>query len=265
MRRALRVTPALMRVSFARLFAYRAEMTIWILSASLPLVMLALWNAVAKDGPVAGFGQVELARYFAAALVVRQLTGAWIAWNLNFEIRTGALSPKLLRPLHPLWHDAVWMFTALPIRLVVLLPLLVALLLWRPELWLTPDPLALALFGVSVVLAWTLSFLVQAAFGVLSFWVDQSMGLFGVWYAFWALLSGYVAPLSLFPEAWQGGIRWLPFRAMLATPIEILGGFVEPAAALPDVAAQVAWTGVALALVAWLWRRGVRRYGAFGA
>jgi ABC-2 type transport system permease protein len=74
----VRAAPTLLRIGFAEIVAYRAEMAIWVLTATMPLIMLALWNAVARDGPVAGFGQVEFARYFAAALVVRQLTGAWI-------------------------------------------------------------------------------------------------------------------------------------------------------------------------------------------
>ena len=49
----VRALPDLFRVGFAGIVAYRAEMTIWILTATLPLIMLALWNAVAAEGPVA--------------------------------------------------------------------------------------------------------------------------------------------------------------------------------------------------------------------
>ena len=58
----LRATPTLFRVGFADVVAYRAEMAIWVLTATMPLIMLALWNAVASQGPVAGYGQVEMAR-----------------------------------------------------------------------------------------------------------------------------------------------------------------------------------------------------------
>lgn len=263
--RALRQLPALVRFSSARVTAYRAEMVIWILSASLPLVMLALWDAVAAEGALSGFGQGEVARYFAATLLVHQITGVWIVWQLNYEIRTGALSAQLLRPVHPLWNHAVWMLTALPIRAAVMLPILGVLWLWRPELWVSPDPWLLPALTISLILAWTLAFMVQAVFGLLSFWVDQSLGLFGVWYAGWALLSGYVAPLSFFPEWTQNILRWSPFRAMLGLPVELLGGFVRPAEVIPDLAVSAGWVAVAWALVALLWRAGIRRYGAFGA
>ena len=261
----LRATPDLFRVSVARHVAYRAEMTIWILTSILPLIMLALWNAVAQDATIAGYGQDEMARYFVAALVCRQLTGAWVVWELNFQIRTGRLSTQLLRPLHPLWVYAVWMLAALPFRVIVLSPLVAAVTLWRPDLFVLPSLAAWPVFAVSIALAWAMSFLIQCVFGLLAFWLDKSDGLFGVWFSAYALLSGYVAPLAFFPDGWQTVLRYLPFRGMLAVPVELLGGFMSPAEALPDLGIQVVWTLIFAGLTRWLWSRGLVRYGAFGA
>ena len=240
-------------------------MTIWILTALMPLIMLVVWNTVAADGPIARYGQPEFARYFASALVVRQLTAVWVIWMLNFEIRTGALSARLLRPVNPLYVDAVWMLSALPFRIVILLPILGAVVLWKPALLWVPDALTLMVFTFSVLMAFILSFLVQAWFGVLSFWFDQSAGLFGVWYSAWMVLSGYIAPLELFGEGAQVWLRFLPFRSMVAVPVELLGGFLTPAEALPDLAIQLAWVVVFGVLLTFTWRRGLVRYGAYGA
>lgn len=261
----LRALPDLFRVGFAGIVAYRAEMTIWILTATLPLIMLALWNAVAAEGPVAGFDQVEIARYFAATLLVRQLTSVWLVWEMNYEIRSGRLSQKLLKPMHPLIQYAVEMITSVPFRAVILTPLLAALLLWRPELWKTPTPTAAALFAVSLVFAWSINFLVQAVFATLSFWLDKTDGLFGVWFAAWSLLSGYIAPLDTFPGWARDVLVVLPFRGMLGLPVEILGSFLSPADALPQIGLQVFWIAVMGFLLATLWSAGIRRYGAFGA
>lgn len=261
----LRALPSIARVAVAGHVAYRAEMTIWILTTLLPLIMLAIWSALATDGPVAGFGETELARYFVAVLIARQLTGAWVVWELNWEIRTGKLSSQLLRPFHPLANYAIWMITALPFRLAVLTPLVALLVWWRPDLAVLPSPLALAAFCVSIAMAWTLNFLIQSAFGCLSFWVDKSDGLFGVWFSVWALLSGYIAPIALLPDWVAGATYWLPFRYTLALPAELLGGFRDPATVLPELALQAAWVGAAALVVRLLWARGLRRYGAFGA
>jgi ABC-2 type transport system permease protein len=261
----LRALPDLLRVGFAGIVAYRAEMTIWILTATLPLIMLALWNAVAAEGPVAGFDQVEIARYFAATLLVRQLTSVWLVWEMNYEIRSGRLSQKLLKPMHPLVQYAVEMIVSVPFRAVILTPLLAGLLWWRPELWLTPEPAAAALFVVSLILAWSINFLVQAVFATFSFWVDKTDGLFGVWFAAWSLLSGYIAPLDTFPDWARQVLVLLPFRGMLGLPVEILGSFVSVADALPQIGLQLFWVAAFAMVLTILWKAGIRRYGAFGA
>lgn len=262
---ALRALPTMVRVSMADHFAYRAEMAIWILTSTMPLIMLALWNAVVADGAIMGFGAEEMARYFTATLICRQLTGAWVLWELAFQIRTGALSAALMRPVHPLLTHAVWMITAMPYRLAILSPLVVGLAVWRPDLVTWPGWPAAALFVWTIGVAWLTTFLTQVAFGAMAFWLDKVEGPFGVWFSVWMVASGYLAPLSLFPPALQGALSWSPFRGLLALPVELLGGFLRPEDALFDVAVQGAWLLVTAAVASALWRAGLRRYGAFGA
>ena len=103
--------------------------------------------------------------------------------------------------------------------------------------------------------------LAQAAFGCLAFWTEQSQGLFGVWFSVWMLLSGYIAPLDLFPPGIREVLMWLPFRGMVAAPVELLAGFSTPSEALFDLAVQCGWLAVFGVLVSVLWTRGVKRYG----
>src|SRR5262245_10480017 len=49
LRRALLAYPTLLKVGFADAIAYRVEFLIWILTTNMPLVMLALWGAVARE------------------------------------------------------------------------------------------------------------------------------------------------------------------------------------------------------------------------
>jgi ABC-2 type transport system permease protein len=234
----VRAMPDLLRVGFAGTIAYRAEMVIWILSTCLPLIMLALWSSVAQGGPLVGFGEAEFFRYFTATLLVRQIGSLWLVWELNYEIRSGRLSTKLLRPLHPLLQHGTDMVAALPLRLLVLVPMLVALVLWRPDLWQTPSPAAFGLWCVSMALAWCMNFGLQALFGILAFWFDKSDSVFGVWFSAWVLLSGYLAPQALFPPALQPILTVLPFRGQLGLPVEILGGFLDRSRRCPRSASS---------------------------
>lgn len=260
----LRALPDLFRVSLAQLVAYRAEMVIWILTATLPLIMLALWSSVAADGPVAGLSQDDLARYFTATLVVRQATSMWLVWGFSFEVRTGTISARMMKPMHPFWRNALLILCALPIRMAILIPLVGLLVWWRPGLVALPEPTGLLLFLPALVVAWLLQFALQACFALLSFWIDKADGLWMVWFAAFAFLSGYVAPLALFPAWARPTLRFLPFRAVHGLPAELLSGMVDPVEGLIDLAVGVGWLAAATLVATVLWKRGLRRYGAFG-
>ena len=98
MMRELRAFPGLVRVGFVSALAYRAEFLVWMLAYTMPLIMLALWTAVAAEAPLGRFGEKEFSAYFIATLLVRLSSGAWVAWDLNFEVRQGTLQRRLLWP-----------------------------------------------------------------------------------------------------------------------------------------------------------------------
>ena len=93
-----------------------------LLSTTMPLVMLALMSAVAREAPVGRFGQADFAAYYLAALVVRLNTGAWVIWEVNFEIRQGTLAFHA-QPIHPLVSYACANVGAMPLRIVASLPI----------------------------------------------------------------------------------------------------------------------------------------------
>lgn len=269
LRRALRAGPALIRMGFAEAVAYRAEFVIWVLTSTLPLIMLALWDAVALGGPVGqegqGFGRAEFARYYTVTLMARHFTASWVVWSLNEQIRTGALSPHLLRPVGPVWLHAARNIAAMPLRAAVLVPLVLALWAWQPEMGLPTDPLRWVAFSWTVAVAWCMGFLVQTFFGLLAFWFDQSVGLYYVWFGFFSLLGGYIIPVALLPEGLRDVVRWLPFRSMLGLPIEVGADLLPWSVFWGDALIQLGWLAVIALGVWWAWGRGLRRYGAFGA
>jgi len=262
--RTLRAVPTLLRVGLADAVAYRAEFLVWLLSTNMPLVMLALWSAVARDGPVGRFGQEEFVAYYLAALVVRLLTGAWVIWELNFEIRQGTLSFRLLRPVHPLVAYAAENVAAVPLRLVLSLPVTLLLLWLVGGTRITHDPLLLALFPVAVAGAWLITFLAMSIVGALAFWIESATSLFEIWMGLFGVFSGYLVPLSLFPEWVATLARFLPFRYMLAFPVEMLIGMESRSQALFELGVQWLFAALLLAGASATWRLGMRRFAAYG-
>jgi ABC-2 type transport system permease protein len=78
------------------------------------------------------------------------------------------------------------------------------------------------------------------------------------------LLAGQVAPVALLPGALQSAAKILPFRYMVAFPVEVLTGQVETSQLAAGFALQIVWVLIAVGLYALLWRTGLRRYTAVG-
>lgn len=264
MSRALGLLGTLLRIGFAQAVAYRAELIVWILSYTMPLVMLALWSAVAAEGPVKGYDQAAFAAYFITTLVVRMVVAAWVVWELNEEIRHGRLGMRLLRPLHPLVDYASSNVAAIPIRFLLAGPIVVIALAVGGTDELSHDPLQWALVPVTLALAWVMTYLVQALIGTLAFFWESSLSIFDIYLGLYLVCSGYVMPLDLLPERLTAVIDVLPFRSMLAVPVEAILGRVTAGQTGAAIAVQLGWIAVFWLATVLLWRRGVARFTAFG-
>ena len=262
-RAALRAYPALLRVGFVAAVAYRAEFLIWMFSTNMPLVMLAIWSAVALEGPVAGYSQRGFTAYYLAALLVRLLSGSWVVWEMTMEIRQGTLALRLLRPLHPLLAYSAENLAAVPMRGIISVPIVALLLVFAGE-GVTHDPRLWALFLPALFGAWLLTFLVMALIGTLALYLESATSLFELWLGLQAILSGYLIPLDLFPRAIADVARVLPFRFLLSYPVELALGRVTPAHGLALLAAQWGYVAVAFAATMLVWRAGMKRFAAYG-
>lgn len=262
--RTAAVLAALSRVSFAEAIAYRSEILVWILATNTPLVMLALWSSVASEGPFGGYGQRAFVAYFLLTLVVRMLTGTWVVWHMNSEIRSGGLSQRLLRPVHPFVVYAVDNIASIPLRGLVALPVALVVIATIARRELTADPVLWLLAPLTIAGAWLISFASMLVIGSLGLFWESSIALWDVWFALYFVFSGYLFPLALFPRAI---VRWLaltPFPYALALPVETMLGSVGRSDVLLRLGVQWAWGLGFLALALGLWRRGLVRYSAYG-
>lgn len=261
--RALRAYPTLLRVGFAGAVAYRAEMLIWMLTTTMPLVSLALWSAVAESAPVGRLGARDFTAYFLVTLIVRQLTSSWLVWEMNADIKSGALAQRLLRPLHPLVAYSADNLAALPLRALLCVPVAVIVLAASGER-LPTEPRVLLLAAAAMAGAWLLNFLVTAVIGALAFFMESSTAVFEVYLAAFMIFAGYLVPLELFPPALRAVAAALPFRYTLAYPVELLTGMLAFDRALTELAFQWAYVAVMGVAALFAWRAGVRRFAAFG-
>jgi ABC-2 type transport system permease protein len=260
----VRALPTLLRIGVAETVAYRAEFVVWILTTTQPLIMMSLWTSVARDKAFGGYTSDAFVAYYLATLLVRQLTGNWVAWQMMEEIRMGTMAMRLLRPIHPFVTYTASHLAALPFRSIVALPLVVILLVTSGSDAITHDPLQLGLFIVSIAMAWLITFAILFAIGALAFFLTQTMAIANLYFGLFSLFSGYLLPLDLLPGPIARIAAWLPFRFTLSVPVEILTRTLERDELARLLAGQAAWMVGLIALAVGMWNAGVRRFESVG-
>jgi ABC-2 type transport system permease protein len=263
--RTFAALPTLFRIGVAETVAYRAEFVVWMLTSTMPLINLALWTSVADEAPFAAYQSKDFVAYFLGALIVRNLTGNWVAFQIGEEIRMGILSMRILRPIHPFIAYATSHLAALPFRSLIALPLAVILLISSGASALTTEPLQLALLVPSLLLAWLITFGIMFSLGAVAFWLTQPYALVNVYFGLWSLFSGYLLPIDLLPGPLARAASWLPFHSMLGSPIELMTKSLTHAQIGELLARQAGWAVFAVLFGLWTWRAGVRRFEAVGS
>ena len=98
-----RKAKTLLVAHYAHMLEYRAEIFLWALSNSLPIILMGVWIEASQSGDFS-LSPIDFARYFFAVFIVRQLTTIWVIWEFEREILEGRLSLRLLQPIDPVWH-----------------------------------------------------------------------------------------------------------------------------------------------------------------
>lgn len=260
----LRALPTLLKVGVSEAVAYRAEMFVWVLSTTMPFISMALWTAVAREQPVGRYGSEGFVRYFLATFAVRQLTGAYAAWQINHEVRQGTLAMRLLRPISPLWSYAAENLGTFPMRAVIVVPVVLISLVQLGPAFVPQSAGGWALFLLALLGGWLITFLANVAIGAASLFIESSSRLMDVWFALFLVCSGYLYPVELFPPALRGALDWLPFRYQIGLPVELMTNARGLGEALGLLARQWTWVVVLLGLSLGLWKQGLKRFAAFG-
>lgn len=247
---------------YAYMLEYRAELLFWALSGTIPFIMMGIWMEASASGQF-GLSAVEFGRYFLATFVVRQFNVVWVIWDFERTVVQGTLSPKLLQPIDPVWHNFFGHLAERGARFPILVGLVLLFFALYPQaFWVPSLPDVLWAIAATVV-AFVLRFLIQYTFALFAFWVERATAIEQVWFLLYLFLSGTVAPLTLFPEKLRAIVELTPFPYLIYFPASLLVGFETN---IPRSFTVMAVWLVAFAILnRWLWRQGLKHYSGMGA
>lgn len=256
----------MMSASLATMFQYRGEVLLWALwGVVFPLVSLKMWAAAGAKNPLPGFaGMGDIAAYFLLTMILGHLTASWDVFEMGYLVRTGAMSPKLLRPLLPIWSSVCDNAAYKIVTLIVLLPIWIGVA-WFVRPAFSTRPMDLLLGVPAVLMAMALAYLWGYIFALLAFVMTRIDAAAEMYFGLTMFLGGRFAPMGFLPPALSVVSWFFPFRWMLAFPVELLMGRHTPMESLGGLACQAAWLGFAVIVFRRAWRASVQRYSAVGA
>jgi ABC-2 type transport system permease protein len=251
-------------VTLAVQLQYRVGLMIWMIEIILqPTIYLVVWQATAGSGTIAGFDARGFAAYYLVLMVVDHFTQTWNMWEYEYYIRNGELNGWLLRPFHPVHKDIVQNISFKLLMLIILIPAIILLaVLFQPVL--NPPLWAIAAFIPALILAAALMFTLGWLVAMSAFWTVRVMAVNNLYFLVVLFCAGYIAPLEVLPAPLQGIASLLPFRWVLAFPVELLLGRLTVEQTLMGYGAQILWIGLVVTTFNVVWRLAVRRYGAVG-
>lgn len=247
---------------YAHMLEYRAEIFLWALSNSLPIILMGVWIKASQNGNF-GLNTTDFARYFFSVFIIRQFTTIWVIWEFEREIVEGKLSFSLLQPLDPVWHHVARHLAEKMTRIpLIVLFAALFLFLYPNSAWI-PQPVNIVWATVAIALAFVMRFAIQYTFAMLAFWTERASAIQQFWFLFYIFLSGAIAPLEVFPPAVKQFVDWTPFPYMMHFPAALLVGL--PVDIGKSIAIVIAWTILFIIVNRWLWRKGLRQYSGMGA
>jgi ABC-2 type transport system permease protein len=215
---------AVLRITVAARMAYLGE--ILIRTSFLVMVLFIftqLWRTTNGSQDVAaltGFEIPQLIWYLAFTEAIIMSAIALGENDVDREVRSGDIAYRLARPLpYPLYHlGAALGERLLRFALNLIVGALVALIVVGP-IPLAPLSLLAALSAalLGFVVDWIWTFTVS----LLSFWVEDTMGLHLLYRRCQMLLGGMLIPLSAYPDWLRNITSMLPFQYLVYQPARL--------------------------------------------
>lgn len=190
-----------------------------------------------------------------AALAVEP--AQFVAYEHMEDINSGAIIPTLLRPLNYPLSSYLNSFLSALARLAFNLVLMLGAsrLLGRP---MTPSALLLGM--VSVLLGFTILYLIQAVIGCFAIWFHDITRFRDVIYSLLMMLGGRLLPSDLLFSGLKTIVYYTPLPYVYDIPVKVLMG----SASWQGMGLQLLWVLLLGAVYLWLFQTQVRHQLEYG-
>jgi ABC-2 type transport system permease protein len=273
---AVRKYHKIFRASLVERMTYRGDFLLGTLLRFLPmLTTILLWNAIydgarAKDGSdtLEGFRYNEMIAYLLLVNISRLFSSMpGLAGGIARDIREGTIKRYLIQPVDLIGYLVAYRVAHKTTYIIAsALPYALLFFLCRGFFagHVPTDAVTWLAYAASLVLAFLVGFFFETSVGLVGFWFLEVTSLLYIVMTLNFFISGHMLPLDLLPWPWADLLKLLPFQYMAYFPAVVFLGKVRGRPLALGLLGELCWALAFIALSRWLYRRGLRRYSAFG-
>lgn len=272
---AARTNFVILKTSLEARLIYRIDFLFATLVRFLPIVtQIFLWGAIFanQEGELLGYTYQNMVAYYLLTMVARAFSSMpGLASGIANEVRDGTVNKYLTQPVDMIgflfWHRVAH---KLAYYVMAAVPFATVFWLCRSYLPGWPESHITMAWIASLVMGFLIGFLLETLIGLIAFWFLEVSSLVFVFMMINYFLSGHMIPLEWINEFNVLGIRvgavveHLPFQYLAYTPSAIMLGKIPADEVGRVLLTELAWVIGLLIAVRFAFRRGVRRYSAFG-
>ena len=252
--------------------AYRVNFLFRVLFGFIPLLAtIYLWRAVYRSpgnsgGGIGAFSLAQMTSYYLIVTIADSLTAVTEDdWQIAADIKEGNISQFLVKPINYLGYRLCLFFSGRLIYFAVAaIPLAFFIFCLRQYFVLPPDLATFGWFMLSLCMTALLQFFTSYAMAMLAFWVLEVSTFIFILFAFEYIASGHLFPLSVLPPTLEKILFCTPFPYQMYFPVSIYMGRTTGEGLFRGLLIQAAWVAFAWFMASFAWRRGIKKYGAFG-
>lgn len=246
----LKTMMQLAKMQFNQYNIYKSNFYLFTLNRIVEVIVyIFVWQAIySQTGNAGGFTLSQMITYYILAIAFSSIATWGINETMAHSIRTGQINKELLNPLTYFEYYFGMNLGELAFAVVIgIATFIICAIFW--ELALPVSFLNFILCIFIIILGIPITFFIQMIVGTIGFYTNSIWGMQIFKKAVIQIFSGIVAPISLFPLWFQELSKFLPFKELIYTPINIWLGELDYSEILFVIIKQIIW-GVVLYIIA---------------
>lgn len=256
------------KLTLEEYFIYRLNFVLWRFRNFISfLASLIFWLAVyGSKTSLLGYQKTQIITYVIGAAFLRGVVLSSRSEDLAGQIRSGELNKLLLKPfkITGMWFARDLADKSLNIGFAVF-EIVLATQILGLKLFVPSNAAIYLVFSFLTVLSLLLYFFISFFLSVLAFWTEDvwaTRWLFGI--IFLEFLAGAYFPIDILPAPITRVIYLTPFPYLIFFPLKVWLGQVPISNSVGVLANGLIWLIFFYLFSAFLWHKGVKKFGAYG-